>query len=245
MESKQEEANLKNSSSKACCTFPTTDQPPESSSLPILVWLSTVTDHLLQLAWPQSHTTAHGFVLLTAQLLTVAAAALGAGRSSCCPVPFVAGSGSGRPRRAELPRARRGSPTATTEQPRDWPPRAPFAAVPFPGALTPFSGWDCSGGADSAGIAAEAAAAAERGSMFSPGQEEHCAPNKEPVKYGELVVLGYNGALPNGDRGRRKSRFALYKRPKANGVRPSTVHVISTPQASKVGWQNWTGLGQQ
>lgn len=28
------------------------------------------------------------------------------------------------------------------------------------------------------------------GPMFSPSQEEHCAPNKEPVKYGELVVLG-------------------------------------------------------
>ncbi|KAJ8788377.1 hypothetical protein J1605_000433 [Eschrichtius robustus] len=49
-------------------------------------------------------------------------------------------------------------------------------------------------------------------------------PNRQPQ---------YNGALPNGDRGRRKSRFALYKRPKANGVKPSTVHVISTPQASK------------
>jgi hypothetical protein len=61
--------------------------------------------------------------------------------------------------------------------------------VPFPGALTPFSGWDCSGGADSAAAAA-AAAEAERGSMFSPGQEEPSAPNKEPVKYGELVVLG-------------------------------------------------------
>uniref|UniRef100_A0A8D0BKT8 Pellino E3 ubiquitin protein ligase family member 2 n=1 Tax=Salvator merianae TaxID=96440 RepID=A0A8D0BKT8_SALMN len=71
--------------------------------------------------------------------------------------------------------------------------------------------------------------------MFSPSPEEHCAPTKEPVKYGELVVLGYNGSLPNGDRGRRKSRFALYKRLKANGVKPSTVHVISTPQASKVG----------
>ncbi|XP_027242365.1 E3 ubiquitin-protein ligase pellino homolog 2 isoform X1 [Cricetulus griseus] len=70
--------------------------------------------------------------------------------------------------------------------------------------------------------------------MFSPGQEEPSAPNKEPVKYGELVVLGYNGALPNGDRGRRKSRFALYKRTKANGVRPSTIHVVSTPQASKI-----------
>ncbi|RMB98572.1 hypothetical protein DUI87_24788 [Hirundo rustica rustica] len=43
----------------------------------------------------------------------------------------------------------------------------------------------------------------------------------------------YNGSLPNGDRGRRKSRFALYKRSKASGVKPSTVHVISTPQASK------------
>lgn len=50
-----------------------------------------------------------------------------------------------------------------------------------------------------------------------------------------MFVYRYNGALPNGDRGRRKSRFALYKRPKANGVKPSTVHVISTPQASKVG----------
>lgn len=50
-----------------------------------------------------------------------------------------------------------------------------------------------------------------------------------------ISVYRYNGALPNGDRGRRKSRFALYKRPKANGVKPSTVHVISTPQASKVG----------
>ncbi|KTG04149.1 hypothetical protein cypCar_00003876 [Cyprinus carpio] len=69
--------------------------------------------------------------------------------------------------------------------------------------------------------------------MLSPGQEEHCAPTKEPVKYGELVVLGYNGSLPNGDRGRRKSRFALYKRAKANGVKPSTVHILNTPQASK------------
>lgn len=49
-----------------------------------------------------------------------------------------------------------------------------------------------------------------------------------------FFISRYNGSLPNGDRGRRKSRFALYKRPKANGVKPSTVHVISTPQASKV-----------
>ncbi|KPP67406.1 E3 ubiquitin-protein ligase pellino2-like [Scleropages formosus] len=69
--------------------------------------------------------------------------------------------------------------------------------------------------------------------MFSPSQEEQSSPSKEPVKYGELVVLGYNGSLPNGDRGRRKSRFALYRRAKANGVKPSTVHILNSPQASK------------
>ncbi|KAA0711122.1 E3 ubiquitin-protein ligase pellino -like protein 1 [Triplophysa tibetana] len=70
--------------------------------------------------------------------------------------------------------------------------------------------------------------------MFSPDQENiSTSSTKVPVKYGELIVLGYNGSLPNGDRGRRKSRFALFKRPKSNGVRPSTVHVSCTPQAAK------------
>lgn len=49
-----------------------------------------------------------------------------------------------------------------------------------------------------------------------------------------LSLHRYNGSLPNGDRGRRKSRFALYKRTKANGVKPSAVHILDTPQASKV-----------
>lgn len=44
----------------------------------------------------------------------------------------------------------------------------------------------------------------------------------------------YNGSLPNGDRGRRRSRFALFKRPKANGVKPSTVHSTCSPQTAKV-----------
>ncbi|XP_053366381.1 E3 ubiquitin-protein ligase pellino homolog 2 [Clarias gariepinus] len=69
--------------------------------------------------------------------------------------------------------------------------------------------------------------------MFFSGQEETCAPTKDLVKYGELVVLGYNGSLPSGDRGRRRSRFSLYKRVKANGVKPSTVHILNNPQASK------------
>uniref|UniRef100_A0A3P8UZR9 Pellino E3 ubiquitin protein ligase 1 n=1 Tax=Cynoglossus semilaevis TaxID=244447 RepID=A0A3P8UZR9_CYNSE len=71
--------------------------------------------------------------------------------------------------------------------------------------------------------------------MYSPEQENisTTTSTKVPVKYGELIVLGYNGSLPNGDRGRRKSRFALCKRPKANGVTPSTVHVACSPQAAK------------
>ncbi|KPP77397.1 E3 ubiquitin-protein ligase pellino 1-like [Scleropages formosus] len=57
--------------------------------------------------------------------------------------------------------------------------------------------------------------------------------DKEQVKYGELIVLGYNGSLANGDKGRRRSRLALYKRPKANGVKPDIIHNISTPLVSK------------
>uniref|UniRef100_A0AAZ3QCA6 Pellino E3 ubiquitin protein ligase 1 n=1 Tax=Oncorhynchus tshawytscha TaxID=74940 RepID=A0AAZ3QCA6_ONCTS len=48
-----------------------------------------------------------------------------------------------------------------------------------------------------------------------------------------VSLFRYNGSLPNGDRGRRKSRFSLSKRPKANGVKPSTVHAACTAQAAK------------
>ncbi|XP_036814075.1 E3 ubiquitin-protein ligase pellino homolog 1-like isoform X5 [Oncorhynchus mykiss] len=57
--------------------------------------------------------------------------------------------------------------------------------------------------------------------------------DKEPIKYGELMVLGHNGSLANGDKGRRRSRLALYKRPKANGVKPDVIHNVSTPLVSK------------
>ncbi|XP_023699208.1 E3 ubiquitin-protein ligase pellino homolog 1 isoform X4 [Paramormyrops kingsleyae] len=43
----------------------------------------------------------------------------------------------------------------------------------------------------------------------------------------------YNGSLANGDKGRRRSRLPLYKRPKANGVKPDIIHNISTPLVSK------------
>uniref|UniRef100_A0A6I8NRD8 Pellino E3 ubiquitin protein ligase family member 2 n=2 Tax=Ornithorhynchus anatinus TaxID=9258 RepID=A0A6I8NRD8_ORNAN len=112
-------------------------------------------------------------------------------------------------------------------------PRCPGAAGFGGGRAGPVCGRGSGGPGGSGGSGGSGAGSPRGGSMFSPSQEEPCAPGKEPGKYGELVVLGYNGTLPSGDRGRRKSRFALYKRPKANGVQPSTVHVLSTPQASK------------
>ncbi|KAI5609606.1 E3 ubiquitin-protein ligase pellino-like 1-like [Silurus asotus] len=57
--------------------------------------------------------------------------------------------------------------------------------------------------------------------------------DQEPTKYGELIVLGHNGSLAGGDKGRRRSRLALYKRPKANGVKPDVIHNVSTPLVSK------------
>ncbi|XP_071053314.1 protein pellino isoform X2 [Onthophagus taurus] len=56
---------------------------------------------------------------------------------------------------------------------------------------------------------------------------------KQLVKYGELVILGYNGFLPNGDRGRKRSKFVLYKRQKANGVKRSKHYIVRTPHSSQ------------
>lgn len=43
----------------------------------------------------------------------------------------------------------------------------------------------------------------------------------------------YNGFLPPGDRGRRRSKFVLCKRPVANGVKRSKHYVVKTPHNSQ------------
>lgn len=43
----------------------------------------------------------------------------------------------------------------------------------------------------------------------------------------------YNGFLPQGDKGRRRSKFVLYKRAEANGVRRSRHYIVQSPQTSK------------
>ena len=40
----------------------------------------------------------------------------------------------------------------------------------------------------------------------------------ENIVYGEFIILGYNGKLPEGDRGRRRSKIGLHKRQTANGI---------------------------
>uniref|UniRef100_A0A182TBH9 Pellino FHA domain-containing protein n=1 Tax=Anopheles maculatus TaxID=74869 RepID=A0A182TBH9_9DIPT len=43
----------------------------------------------------------------------------------------------------------------------------------------------------------------------------------------------YNGFLPQGDRGRRRSKFVLYKRTESNGVKRSKHYIVQSPQSSQ------------
>jgi len=72
------------------------------------------------------------------------------------------------------------------------------------------------------------------GGIGSPAKAPGAAhPPPELVKYGELIILGYNGQLPQGDRGRRRSKFVLYRRAAPNGVVRSRHYNVSTPQTSE------------
>jgi len=46
--------------------------------------------------------------------------------------------------------------------------------------------------------------------------------------------VSYNGALPHGDKGRRRSKFSLFMKPTANGVKPVKQHKVKNPQQSEV-----------
>ncbi|CAH1733006.1 protein pellino [Aphis gossypii] len=56
--------------------------------------------------------------------------------------------------------------------------------------------------------------------------------NENAVKYGELIILGYNGQLTAGDKRRRRSKFVLWKRDIANGIKRSNHYVVPCPQNS-------------
>lgn len=48
-----------------------------------------------------------------------------------------------------------------------------------------------------------------------------------------LSRCSYNGYLPQGDRGRRRSKFVLHKRTEASGVKRSKHYIVQSPQTSK------------
>ena len=47
------------------------------------------------------------------------------------------------------------------------------------------------------------------------------------------LFYSYNGYLPQGDRGRRRSKFVLYKRSEPSGVKRSKHYIVQSPQTSK------------
>ncbi|XP_061173844.1 protein pellino-like [Saccostrea echinata] len=73
------------------------------------------------------------------------------------------------------------------------------------------------------------------GCQSSPllGHSSPTKQNRSSLKYGELIILGYNGHLPSGDKGRKKSKFILGKRASGNGVKPYRKHVVKNAQAAK------------
>jgi pellino protein len=48
-----------------------------------------------------------------------------------------------------------------------------------------------------------------------------------------LFCYRYNGFLPQGDKGRRRSKFTLYKKEKPTGIKRSRHYVVDTPHTSK------------
>lgn len=48
-----------------------------------------------------------------------------------------------------------------------------------------------------------------------------------------ILIYRYNGFLPQGDRGRRRSKFVLYKRNESNGVKRSNHYIVQSPENTK------------
>ena len=49
-----------------------------------------------------------------------------------------------------------------------------------------------------------------------------------------LFLNRNNGSLPSGDKGRKRSKYAVTQRPKPNGVQPSNQYRVQTPQTHPV-----------
>ena len=65
-------------------------------------------------------------------------------------------------------------------------------------------------------------AAQKKKNEYTPSPSQ----NDDYVVFGQLIVLGTNGQLPGGDKGRRKSCFTLQRKIKPSGVKPSDQHQV-------------------
>ena len=72
---------------------------------------------------------------------------------------------------------------------------------------------------------------------ISPHYQNHIIHPHTPTLYSHMVYtlsFRYNGCLPDGDKGRRRSKFALCRRSHANGVKPVKHHVVKNAQQHEV-----------
>lgn len=46
-----------------------------------------------------------------------------------------------------------------------------------------------------------------------------------------IFIFSYNGSLPAGDKGRKRSKYTVYQRPVPNGVQPTNQYRVQAPQA--------------
>ena len=55
----------------------------------------------------------------------------------------------------------------------------------------------------------------------------------ERLAYGELIILGYNGSLPQGENDRRRSKYELVQRDSPNGIRKSKHYSVTEAKSSE------------
>jgi pellino protein len=112
--------------------------------------------------------------------------------------------------------------------------------MPMPGnenELVPCDGPVVVGDKYARSISAPSSSSSQCNNISSPSSSTSAAPYLgEAAVYGQLVILGYNGTLPSGERRRRKSKFTLTRRPVANGLKKarSTLVNLKTPNVVEV-----------
>eukprot|EP00118_Oscarella_pearsei_P002920 m.12195 g.12195 ORF g.12195 m.12195 type:complete len:441 (+) comp23867_c0_seq3:116-1438(+) len=83
-------------------------------------------------------------------------------------------------------------------------------------------------------------ASSSKGSPEGGGRRRRSKVKAQRVTYGELIVVGYNGSLPQGDDGRHRHLFELNRRQRPNGVKAVSQRTIVTPTQFKEAQQTYS-----